>query len=572
MNEPGTGAVEVAPGRSPLASARGTSRALDGHRSRQATSPGSVPPLLGRPWKGADRRRLLLRRSAGQAAHYRGPDRRPSPPTLAPGRALGLAASLLAAAVALAITYSLARSAHAPGRDADALVVATLTATFATAAGAMSIVNWRVTGRARNVAYGAAFLVLGVAGFGLGVVAPLLRPELRSGISLHLRLAAELTALALVVLGGHLPDVDTRLRPQPLLAVAASAATALAAVLLVLPDRAVTAAFDPLLVFGWSAVGWGNVRYGLQQERWLDTWMGLAALGMAFASAAGVLAHWSGRPPEGPYLTVAVFGTLYAVVAVQQELSLALSRAREQAERMADAVGAAEEIRIRERSEREERDHDLRSAIFALEAAARALGSDHRSGGRTDGGLAAAIATELGRVKAMLAAADRGSRRFAVADALLPIISLELARGVDLRVELPEQLEADGSAAATAEILRNLLDNARRYAPRRPVRVTAERSGDRVLVRVADSGPGVLPEDRLHLFERGWRGGEADAPEGTGLGLFVSARLASEQGGSLAVDESASEGACFVLSLPAAGGVVAGSTGEAPHPRVETRA
>jgi len=109
MNEPGTGAVEVAPGRSPLASAgapraRSMGTAADRRHRRDRCRPFSST------MEGADRRRSCYARSAGQAAHYRGPDRRPSPRPW-PGRALGLAASLLAAAVALAITYSLARSA-----------------------------------------------------------------------------------------------------------------------------------------------------------------------------------------------------------------------------------------------------------------------------------------------------------------------------------------------------------------------------------------------------------------------------------------------------------------------------
>ncbi len=544
-------------------------------------APAPGPPVRRRgvrSWSGHDRRRLRLglgRSTSGSGGHYRGPDRRPEPPTQAPGRSVALAAALLSAVAGLALTYALTRSGADLAGDVDATVMWTLASTFATVAGAMSIVNWRVTGRARNIAYGVALLVLGVAGFGLGGLAPAFRPDLASGIGRHLRPAAEVTAVMMMMLGSRLPDVDTRLRPQPVVAVGATVAATLAALLVLLPGGTVAATLDGTLLLAWSAVATDQLRHGLRRERWLDTWMGLTALGMALASGIALLSRGAGHPPGPAYLTMAVLASLYAVIAVQQELSLALQRAREQADRMADAVRAGEEIRRRERKEREERDHDLRSALFALEAAARALRGDQHTADPVDGGLAAAIASELGRVKAMVASAGHGEQAFAVADAVLPIISLELARGADLRAELPERLEATGSAVATAEIVRNLLDNARRYAPNRPVRVTAERAGDAVLVRVADGGPGVRPEDRGRLFERGWRGRYGESPDGSGLGLFVSARLASEQGGTLTLDESAAEGACFVLSLPTAPGnpADAGATGgTTPAPQGATPA
>lgn len=512
-----------------------------GNGAVEATGEGGAPAGAGAP------ERALLRPPGG----YRGPDRRPPPPTLAPGRALALAAALLAAVSALAVTQALTGSGIAPGRDAGALIVWTLTATFATAAGTTAIVNWRVTGWARNVPYGVAFLVLGVAGFALGGMVPVLRPEPDAGLILHLLTGAELSAVVLLAVAPHLPEIDTRLRPVPLLAAAAILATVLAAAAAALPGRVVTAGVDPALALMWIAVGLDHVRLGRRQRRWLDTWIGLAALGMGAAGATALLAHATARAPDGPYLTVAVLATLYAVVAVQQELSLALARAREQAERMADAVKAVEEIHRRERSAREERDHDLRSALFAIEAAAGALGHNRRASDAVDDGLAAAIASELGRVKAMVASADQGSQAFRVSDAVLPIISLELARGVDLRAELPQDLEAFGSVSATAEIVRNLLDNAHRYAPGRPVRVTGEHAGTRILVRVTDRGPGIPAEHHHRLFERGWRATPEGGPAGTGLGLYVSTRLAAEQGGELTLDPSVDDGASFVLSLPA---------------------
>lgn len=548
MEYSGIGAMEMVTGTASPADA-GPGAPTPSTRPVPANPARRIRRAVRERWTGADRRRLLLRRTdVGRA--YRGPDRRPAPPTLPPGRAAALAASLLLAVFALGITYSLTRSGPASVRAADSLLVWTLTATFTTAAGAMSVVNWRVTGRSRNLPFGVAFLVLGVAGFGLGGVVPVLRPGLGSDLSLQLRTGAGLAAVLLLAVASRLPEIDTRLRPIRLLAATAAVATAASTALVLLPGAAITWVAEPVLAFAWTAVGSSAVRRGLRSGRWLDTWLGLSAVGFGLASANAAVAGWAGRPPEAAFLIVAAVAALYAVIGVQQELSLGLERAREQAERLADAVSAAEELRHRERSEREERDHDLRSALFALEAAARALESSGAAAAPADGGLAGAIASELGRVKAMVAAAGSGSGTFTLADAVLPIISLELARGVDLRAEIPADLVAHGSAAATAEIVRNLLDNAWRYAPGTPVRVTAERVDDRLLLRVADMGPGIAPEDRLRLFERGRRGPSSAGRDGSGLGLFVCARLAREQGATLTVDDATGGGACFLLSLP----------------------
>jgi signal transduction histidine kinase len=65
-------------------------------------------------------------------------------------------------------------------------------------------------------------------------------------------------------------------------------------------------------------------------------------------------------------------------------------------------------------------------------------------------------------------------------------------------------------------------------------------------ITVADSGPGVSPEARSHLFEPFF----TTKPQGTGLGLFLSAEMARASGGRLAYVDSPHGGGCFELSLP----------------------
>ena len=84
------------------------------------------------------------------------------------------------------------------------------------------------------------------------------------------------------------------------------------------------------------------------------------------------------------------------------------------------------------------------------------------------------------------------------------------------------------------------------------VSVCAE--GVEAVVTVADTGPGVLPEEIPRLFERFHRGSAARSAEapGLGLGLAISRALVEGQGGWISVDSTPGEGATFSIWLPLA--------------------
>jgi signal transduction histidine kinase len=127
-----------------------------------------------------------------------------------------------------------------------------------------------------------------------------------------------------------------------------------------------------------------------------------------------------------------------------------------------------------------------------------------------------------------------------------------LDRRVDLDVvpsECPVWARAD--PAACARVVRILIDNALRYAPRgEPIEIMASRAGTEVLVRVADRGPGVPADEREHVFERFHRGKATSVETGFGLGLAIGRELAERMGGALELEDS-KRGASFALRLPA---------------------
>jgi signal transduction histidine kinase len=128
------------------------------------------------------------------------------------------------------------------------------------------------------------------------------------------------------------------------------------------------------------------------------------------------------------------------------------------------------------------------------------------------------------------------------------------AREQRMTVRVPEEGEsmpAVGESRRVLQILLNLLGNALRYAPAgSEVILHVERQGDRARVVVADFGEGLdsaQQEKVFDQFERLGRGGDG----GSGLGLYISRRLAWAMNGDLSVESAQGEGARFTLDLPA---------------------
>ena len=122
-----------------------------------------------------------------------------------------------------------------------------------------------------------------------------------------------------------------------------------------------------------------------------------------------------------------------------------------------------------------------------------------------------------------------------------------------IRLELPDKelkLPACGEFRRSLQILVNLIGNAIRYSPDGSViklAVAADQGFARITV--SDQGDGIAAEDQERIFEKFERLGRS-GDGGSGLGLFISRRLARAMGGSLAVESVAGKGSTFTLSLP----------------------
>jgi len=128
-----------------------------------------------------------------------------------------------------------------------------------------------------------------------------------------------------------------------------------------------------------------------------------------------------------------------------------------------------------------------------------------------------------------------------------------LAETRSIRLEIPA---AEGSVWADPTRLRQvllvLLDNAIRHTPAGgTIRVEAERKGQELEIRVADTGAGIPAQDLPHVFERFYRGDPAHSSEGSGLGLSIAKALIEAQGGSIALESHVGRGTTVHLRLKA---------------------
>ena len=126
-------------------------------------------------------------------------------------------------------------------------------------------------------------------------------------------------------------------------------------------------------------------------------------------------------------------------------------------------------------------------------------------------------------------------------------------RGINLIAPaMDDALKATAEFRRVLQVLLNLIGNAIHYSPEgSEVRIGLEQAGERTRVIVTDNGPGLTVEQQAIVFgkfERLGRSGDG----GSGLGLYISRRIARAMDGDLTVETAPGKGARFILELPGA--------------------
>jgi two-component system OmpR family sensor kinase len=124
-----------------------------------------------------------------------------------------------------------------------------------------------------------------------------------------------------------------------------------------------------------------------------------------------------------------------------------------------------------------------------------------------------------------------------------------LAPAQRVLVEGPAEASAAIGSDDLRDAVRNLLENAIRYAPDAPVAIRITDGGD-VAIRVADEGPGMDAFTVDHAFDRFFRGkGRGEIP-GSGLGLAIVRRIVERAGGSVVLQSAPGTGSVVEVRVP----------------------
>lgn len=101
------------------------------------------------------------------------------------------------------------------------------------------------------------------------------------------------------------------------------------------------------------------------------------------------------------------------------------------------------------------------------------------------------------------------------------------------------------------QVLINLLMNAAKYAPGRPVEIILQRLDENMgRLMVKDQGPGVAPENKERIFKCFERVRGRDNIGGLGLGLYISRQIAEAHGGKIYVESELGKGSTFIMDFP----------------------
>lgn len=139
-----------------------------------------------------------------------------------------------------------------------------------------------------------------------------------------------------------------------------------------------------------------------------------------------------------------------------------------------------------------------------------------------------------------------------IQEVVAPLEPEARAKGLHLRIDVPEHLALRTDRTRLSRILMNLLTNAVKFTTRGEVRVAVEPAGRAVEIHVTDTGIGVAPEDRERIFDEFFQvhNHERDRKKGFGLGLAIARQLARQMGGEITLVSGVGSGSRFTVLVP----------------------
>jgi two-component system OmpR family sensor kinase len=287
-------------------------------------------------------------------------------------------------------------------------------------------------------------------------------------------------------------------------------------------------------------------------------------LALVFAAGGGLWLGWHGLRPltsmgaEAQAITATTLDTRLTVPDAAELEQLAVSF-----NVVLDRLGSALSTQRRFMADAS---HELRTPISIMRTAADVtLSRAARDEGEYREALAAVSqqASRLTRLvddMLVLARADGGGYPVVLASVNLTALVNECVRELrpraeDKNITVRTSLEAvmlKGDDTLLRRMFSNLFGNALKYTPRGgSIDVSLAKLEGEVVLRVADTGPGIPAEDRERVFERFVRLDPARGAGGAGLGLAIARWVAEAHSGRVRIVSSGSDGSVFAVSLPA---------------------
>ena len=426
----------------------------------------------------------------------------------------------------------------------------------------LSRATWRQIGDRAALWAGCGALVIGVAAASRSELIGALLGEWSPDERWLTAAAAAGLAVAPLLFGAGLVPYLRRLAvgAASLTACALAAVAVLATVFRAVPDlgRALSVSqltggeglggvFGGIVVAGiWLGLAVGYTVRGLGR-RWLYTWAGLMLFALTLSALAAGAAGPTNTWAVGAVLLEST-GVLLAMVGSHFELTRAYEeQALELIDSALEAETAEARARVRAGAVSAQR-HDLVNAIMAIDGAAVILEREFDQLSPEDREmLARVVGSGTARLRRLLAQDTGGGTPVSMADTAARIAD-DPAWATQLKVDVTPDLLAVGSAAETAEAVRQLVDYASQRSRSGPVTLRGDRDGRWVVLRVEDDGPTMPRELRRTLTDPEARRepGREDA-----LSVRVAARLMREQGGDLWIEPRPGGGTSFGICLPA---------------------
>lgn len=161
-----------------------------------------------------------------------------------------------------------------------------------------------------------------------------------------------------------------------------------------------------------------------------------------------------------------------------------------------------------------------------------------------------AIAT--GQISLKLGDVDVGQLVGDVAKAQRPLVQ---QKGVEIKIDIDTPSpHARADERRLRQVVTNIISNAVKFTEKGSIEIGARRDGERVVIRVHDTGPGIPDEQIPKLFSEFVQlGSLKQRARGTGLGLAICKRLVEAHGGHVTAESQLGRGSTFCVTLPTRG-------------------